>query len=76
MREPQLEPRLRIVLERVAAGADTPAKLTHRCGQAAEVLMALSELELMGLLTRGDGGRYLPRCSLMLMANPNTSDMR
>ena len=27
-------------------------------------LLALSELELMGLLSRGDGGRYVPRESL------------
>ena len=26
-----------------------------------DVLLALSELELMGLLARGDGGRYVPR---------------
>jgi DNA processing protein len=60
----QLEPRLRSTLERVGAGRDTPAKLTAGSDDAGEMLLALSELELMGLLTRGDGGRYVPRESL------------
>jgi DNA processing protein len=61
---PELEPRLRTTLEQVGAGRDTPAKLTAGCADAGEVLLALSELEVMGLLTRGDGGRYVPRESL------------
>jgi DNA processing protein len=61
---PELEPRLRATLEQVGAGRDTPAKLTAGSADAGEVLLALSELELMGLLTRGDGGRYVPRESL------------
>jgi DNA processing protein len=61
---PQLEGRLRATLEQVGAGRDTPAKLTAASEDAGEVLLALSELELMGLLTRGDGGRYVPRESL------------
>jgi DNA processing protein len=52
---------LRATLERVGAGDDTPEKLTRAGADATEVLLALSELELMGLLVRGDGGRYLPR---------------
>jgi DNA processing protein len=52
---------LRTTLERVGAGDDTPEKLTRAGADASEVLLALSELELMGLLVRGDGGRYLPR---------------
>jgi DNA processing protein len=52
---------LRMTLERVGAGCDTPDKLTRAGVDAAEALLALSELELMGLLARGDGGRYLPR---------------
>jgi DNA processing protein len=60
----QLEPRLRTTLEQVGAGCDTPAKLTAGSTDVGEVLLALSELELMGLLTRGDGGRYVPRESL------------
>jgi DNA processing protein len=56
-----LEPRLKATLARVGAGCDTPDKLTRAGADPAEVLTALSELELMGLLARGDGGRYLPR---------------
>jgi DNA processing protein len=57
----ELEPRLRTTLERVGEGRDTPEKLTRGGGDCGEILLALSELELMGLLARGDGGRYLPR---------------
>jgi DNA processing protein len=56
-----LEPRLRSTLERVGDGCDTPDKLTRAGAEPSDVLLALSELELMGLLARGDGGRYLPR---------------
>ncbi len=59
-----LEPRLQATLEQVGAGYDTPAKLSAAIADAGEVLLALGELELMGLLTRGDGGRYVPRQSL------------
>jgi len=62
-RRPRLEARLQVVLERVAAGLDTPQKLIGGASdEAGELLQALSELELMGLLSRGDGGRYVP-CS-------------
>jgi DNA processing protein len=61
---PQLEPRLQAMLERVGAGMDTPEQLIGEHDDAAEVLLALSELELIGLLTRGDGGRYVPRDAL------------
>jgi DNA processing protein len=57
----ELEPRLKATLERVGAGCDTPDKLTRAGADSAEVLLALSELELIGLLARGDGGRYVPR---------------
>jgi DNA processing protein len=60
----ELEPRLHATLERVGAGRDTPDKLTGAGENAGEVLLALSELELMGLLARGDGGRYVPRDAL------------
>jgi DNA processing protein len=60
----ELEPRLRSVLEQVGAGRDTPDKLSSDERDAGEVLMALSELELIGLLARGDGGRYVPRDAL------------
>jgi DNA processing protein len=60
----ELEPRLRSVLERVGAGADTPGKLAGERVDVGEVLRALSELELLGLLSRGDGGRYVVRVSV------------
>ncbi len=56
---PQLPAKLRAVLEQVGAGVDTPGKLTAGSADAAELLQALGELESMGLLRRGDGGRYL-----------------
>jgi DNA processing protein len=57
----ELDSRLKIALERVGEGRDTPEKLTDGSEDSGEVLLALSELELMGLLARGDGGRYVPR---------------
>jgi DNA processing protein len=63
-RAAELEPRLRETLEQVGAGRDTPAKLTAGRADAGDTLLALGELESMGLLTRGDGGRYVPRESL------------
>ena len=60
----ELEPRLKETLEQVGIGKDTPTKLTADSVDAGETLLALSELELMGLLTRGDGGRYVQRESL------------
>jgi DNA processing protein len=56
-----LSPRLRATLERVGMGCDTPEKLTAVGVGLDDALLALSELELMGLLGRGDGGRYVPR---------------
>ncbi len=56
----RLEPRLARVLELVSAGHDTPAKLAARGAEPSDVAVALIELELEGLLLRGDGGRYLP----------------
>lgn len=60
----KLEPRLRAVLERVAAGEDTPGRLAGEQHDGTEVLRALGELELLGLLSRGDGGRYVVRTSV------------
>jgi DNA processing protein len=57
----RLAPRLRGMLERVAAGCDTPERLTAEGADIQDVLLALTELELMGLLARGDGGRYVLR---------------
>src|SRR4029077_5341905 len=56
---------LQATLERVGAGKDTVAKLTANGEDAGETMLALSELELMGLLGRGDGGRYVPRRALV-----------
>jgi DNA processing protein len=56
-----LPAQLEDVLSRVGGGCDTPEKLTRTGLHPAIVLPALTELELLGLLARGDGGRYLPR---------------
>ncbi len=56
---PELEPRLRNVLEQVGAGYDTVAKLTARGARTDETLVALAQLELRGAVVRGDGGRYV-----------------
>lgn len=55
-----LEPELARVLELVGGGRDTLARLTAGERHADEVVVALAELELRGLLARGDGGRYVP----------------
>jgi DNA processing protein len=60
----ELEPRLQRTLELVGAGRDTPAKLAAAGTGSDEALPALTELELLGFLARGDGGRYVPRESL------------
>jgi DNA processing protein len=52
---------LKETLARIGSGCDTPEKLMRLGGDPDRVLLALSELELLGLLGRGDGGRYLPR---------------
>lgn len=55
-----LRPQVTRVLEQVSCGEDTLAKLTA-CGTSSEeISVALAELELCGLLSRGDGGRYVP----------------
>jgi predicted Rossmann fold nucleotide-binding protein DprA/Smf involved in DNA uptake len=51
---------LRATLERVGAGCDTPDRLARAGEDPAAVLLALTELELLGLVIRGDGGRYVP----------------
>ena len=57
----KLDARLAATLERVGGGRDTPEQLTAGSEEPEQVLLALSELELLGLLARGDGGRYVPR---------------
>ncbi len=60
-----LEPKLRTLLEQVGSGRDTLGKLTAQAlGDPSETMLGLAELELKGLLARGDGGRYVPRQSL------------
>jgi DNA processing protein len=62
---PDLQPQLAKVLELVGGGQDTPAKLAA-CGKRPEdVAVALAELELCGLLSRGDGSRYVPCGSVL-----------
>jgi hypothetical protein len=58
--EPALEPRLEGVLERVRGGEDTLAKLCLGASDCDEPALALTELELTGLLRRTPDGRYLP----------------
>ena len=56
-----IEPHLRATLEGLSDGLDTPQRLANGERSAAEVLLSLSELELLGLVARGDGGRYVVR---------------
>ena len=62
----ELTPRLQRTLEMVGAGRDTPERLARAGADLEDVLLMLSELELMGLLARGDGGRYVPRAAFPL----------
>jgi DNA processing protein len=55
----EIEPELQRVLERVGAGSDTLAKLTATGNKHDQTTQALVQLELRGLLLRGDGGRYV-----------------
>lgn len=55
-----LEPRLAKVLAQVGGGKDTLEKLTGCDIEPGQLALALAELELKGLLVRGDGGRYVP----------------
>ncbi len=56
---PELEPRLRAVLEQVGAGCDTVTRLAAQGVGTYETLLALAQLELSGAVARGDGGRYV-----------------
>jgi DNA processing protein len=58
-RLPELEPRLRAVLEQVGAGCDTVTRLAAQGAGTRETLLALAQLELSGAVARGDGGRYV-----------------
>jgi DNA processing protein len=59
---PSLPPALHLILDEVDAGRDTPGALTLASEQPLEeILLALTELELLGLLRRSRGGRYIRR---------------
>lgn len=59
-RAPALEPHLRRVLDQVSGGAATVSDLTAAGGtDARDAMVALSELELLGRVRRGPGGRYV-----------------
>lgn len=57
--EPALEPRLRTVLQAVSGGRDTVSRLAGAPDQVERALRDLTELELLGLLRRAPGGRYV-----------------
>ena len=54
----ELEPPLRTLLREVENGRDTVAALASTPSEASSALAGLAELELLGLLRRGPGGRY------------------
>ncbi len=54
-----LDPRLAAVLDAVAGGADTVARLARGRDDAERALAALTELELLGCVRRAAGGRYV-----------------
>ena len=58
-RAEDLEPALRGVLRRVEDGRDTVSALAATPAEAQHALAALSELELLGFLRCGPGGRYV-----------------
>jgi len=55
----ELEPELRGLLRRVEDGRDTVSSLAATPAEAQAALAGLSELELLGFLRRGPGGRYV-----------------
>lgn len=60
-----LEPRLSALLRRIGEGEDTIAELSAEHERPDVVFREVAELELRGLVRRGDGGRYLP-CAVAL----------
>ena len=57
-RPQDLAPPLRRLLRRVEDGRDTVAALAASPAEAREALAGLAELEILGFLRRGPGGRY------------------
>ncbi|MHB8490791.1 MAG: DNA-processing protein DprA [Solirubrobacteraceae bacterium] len=51
---------LRSLLAAIQAGTDTLERLAERNPVTTATLEGLAELELRGLISRGDGGRYVP----------------
>jgi DNA processing protein len=60
-REAELSPELERALRLIGEGRDTVAKLSGRPDDVDATLATLAELELRGVVFRGDGGRYVPR---------------
>jgi DNA processing protein len=60
-RSDELDGPLRALLRRVEDGCDTAGSLAATPAQARSVMAGLAELELLGFLQRGPGGRYV-RC--------------
>jgi DNA processing protein len=58
---PKLDPRLAPVLEAVEQGRGTADAIASDSDEAGDVLAALTELELMGLVRRAHAGRYVRR---------------
>ena len=58
-RRERLDPALRRVLDEVAGGRDTVDALARSPSEAEAALVALSELELLGLVRRAAGARYV-----------------
>ena len=57
-----LDPAQRRVLDAIERGGGTLAELASTMDEARAASRTLSELELLGLVRRGFGGRYV-RCS-------------
>jgi DNA processing protein len=64
--EPALDSRLRRVLEAVERGGSAIDELASVPEAVASVMAALTELELLGLVARAPGGRYVRRPAPML----------
>jgi DNA processing protein len=58
---PKVDPRLAPVLEAVEQGRGTADAIASDPDEAGDVLAALTELELMGLIRRAHAGRYVRR---------------
>ena len=59
--DPGLDRSLAMLLGHLAEGCDTVERLTGHGLARDRTLLGLAELELAGLVVRGEGGRYVPR---------------